>query len=1205
MNMKKLAILMCCLCWSFNNYGQVIEVVVSDNLNLYNGTSYEVVQNLKLSDGFRAQATIGATFFSRMKDLYFTPGSGSIAKADTDITITFNDIMNTTNITTKILVVGSQSGAIAGDWSQDGRQLVFNPDIDLLEGEVISVDVSDQLTGTLGRWVPAPYSWQLAIEIPMTYIPDDAFEQALIDIGRDDVLDDSVATSSIVDITTLDVGNKGVSSLIGIQDFVGLTVLECDNNALTSLDVSQNVNLTELYCHANQLTGLDVLNNTALTRLTCGSNPLNQLDVSANTALTRLDCLSNQLSTLDLSNNVALIYLDCRSNQLTDLDLSNNPLLDDLLCGANLLTSLDVSANTALTSLQCPFNQLVNLDVSNNTLLTHLDSKSNAIISLDVSNNTNLTNLSCSSNELISLDLSANGVLSVMQCLDNQNLICIEVNPVQLASISPFWDKDPFAAYSTDCGVPSKTYIPDDNFEQALIGLGYDNILDDFVNTAVIQGITTLSVNSMGISDFTGLENFSSLVTLNCRSNQLIALDVSNNPALVSLSCSANQLTSLNVTSNFLLETLNCSSNQLPSLDLSGNAALETLYAFNNQLTALDVSNNTVISTLDCANNLLGTLDVSANLDLRTLDCTSNVLTGLDVSSNTNLTALLVHTNPLVTCIEVNSPQLAAIPIGWAKDTSASYTTDCSTLTYVPDDNFEQALIDLGYDNVLDDYIISSLAEGVTSLSISNEGITDLTGIGAFIGLIDLDCSNNALSALDLSTNISLTTLNCSFNQLSNLTFIQNPNLTTLDCSSNQITSLNVNRNPNLSTLDCSSNSLTVLSFSSNPNLTTLNCSSNRLTTLYVLHNPLLTSLDCRLNPSLFCIRVSSAQQAAIPPMWTKDVIGSFSTDCSVTTIPDNGFEQALIDLGLDTGLDNKVLTSRINKLKVLDVSGRNISDLTGLVDFVALEEFDCSSNQLIALNMSGNPALKILDCSFNNIYRPYFGNNSQLTTLDCSHNSSLDFLNLRNSPLLTTVHASHGQIRYLLVENSPSLITLICDANPLLSALNVTNNTALETLDCSSTALRNLNVSNNLQLNTLDTRGNLGLFCIQVDLTQFPVPGTWTKDSWARYRLSCGSSSRSLDSFEAEQEDEEDPKVLTSIALYPNPVDYEFTLELDSYEGAHVRIHDLIGNLLYQSEPLSTLKTKISVKDMSPGIVMVSVIQDEVVKSFKLLIER
>ena len=38
------------------------------------------------------------------------------------------------------------------------------------------------------------------------------------------------------------------------------------------------------------------------------------------------------------------------------------------------------------------------------------------------------------------------------------------------------------------------TYIPDDNFEQALINLGYDNILDDYVLTANINTITHLYI---------------------------------------------------------------------------------------------------------------------------------------------------------------------------------------------------------------------------------------------------------------------------------------------------------------------------------------------------------------------------------------------------------------------------------------------------------------------------------------------------------------------------------------------------------------------------------------------------------------------------------------------------------------------------------------------------------------------------------------
>ena len=58
-----------------------------------------------------------------------------------------------------------------------------------------------------------------------TYVPDDNFEQALIDFGYDDVLDDSVLTANISSVTSLDVGEKEISDLTGIAGFTALTNL--------------------------------------------------------------------------------------------------------------------------------------------------------------------------------------------------------------------------------------------------------------------------------------------------------------------------------------------------------------------------------------------------------------------------------------------------------------------------------------------------------------------------------------------------------------------------------------------------------------------------------------------------------------------------------------------------------------------------------------------------------------------------------------------------------------------------------------------------------------------------------------------------------------------------------------------------------------------------------------------------------------------
>ncbi|WP_286966066.1 hypothetical protein [Flavobacterium sp. UBA4854] len=60
------------------------------------------------------------------------------------------------------------------------------------------------------------------------------------------------------------------------------------------------------------------------------------------------------------------------------------------------------------------------------------------------------------------------------------------------------------------------------------------------------------------------------------------------------------------------------------------------------------------------------------------------------------------------------------------------------------------------------------------------------------------------------------------------------------------------------------------------------------------------------------------------------------------TSIPDSNFEQALIDLNIDSGaIDGQVLTANIINLKTLELRGKNILDLTGIEYFTNLESLD------------------------------------------------------------------------------------------------------------------------------------------------------------------------------------------------------------------------------------------------------------------------
>ena len=141
-------------------------------------------------------------------------------------------------------------------------------------------------------------------------------------------------------------------------------------------------------------------------------------------------------------------------------------------------------------------------------------------------------------------------------------------------------------------GFGQNTYVPDDNFEVYLENNGMGNgIMDDYVITANISGITQLYINNLNIADLTGIEDFILLDTLNCNFNLLSSLDVSNNIELKWLSCSYNQLTSIDLTNNIHLKEFSAEENLLNSIDVSNNINLITLICHSNQLNNADVRN--------------------------------------------------------------------------------------------------------------------------------------------------------------------------------------------------------------------------------------------------------------------------------------------------------------------------------------------------------------------------------------------------------------------------------------------------------------------------------------------------------------------------------------------------------------------------------------------------------------------------------------
>ena len=104
---------------------------------------------------------------------------------------------------------------------------------------------------------------------------------------------------------------------------------------------------------------------------------------------------------------------------------------------------------------------------------------------------------------------------------------------------------------------------------------------------------------------------------------------------------------------------------------------------------------------------------------------------------------------------------------------------------YIPDTNLELALIELGYDDIPDNYIDSNKVSEILFLDLSNNQLTDLTGLENFINLENLDLSSNQLTQVPIVNFTNLKSLNLNNNLFSVLDLSFNEKINSLNASNN------------------------------------------------------------------------------------------------------------------------------------------------------------------------------------------------------------------------------------------------------------------------------------------------------------------------------------------------------------------------------------------------------------------------------------
>ena len=145
----------------------------------------------------------------------------------------------------------------------------------------------------------------VGLEINATNFPDANFRSIVASDKIDTDQNGYLSDAELQAVTILNVSNKGIEDLKGIEYFSEMFYLICSLNELKSLDVSKNTALTGMDCCVNRLTSLDISNNTLMTELFCQYNNLTALDVSNNKLLKEIVCQGNLIEGAAMDKFVA------------------------------------------------------------------------------------------------------------------------------------------------------------------------------------------------------------------------------------------------------------------------------------------------------------------------------------------------------------------------------------------------------------------------------------------------------------------------------------------------------------------------------------------------------------------------------------------------------------------------------------------------------------------------------------------------------------------------------------------------------------------------------------------------------------------------------------------------------------------------------------------------------------------------------------
>ena len=760
---------------------------------------------------------------------------------------------------------------------------------------------------------------------------------------------------------------------------------------------------------------------------------------------------------------------------LTVLRLSANSIVDiSPLSGLTNLTVLELSINsivdisplsglTGLTELGLSANSIVDISpLSGLTNLTVLRLENNLIV--DISSLSGLISLTTLFLENILLPppipglvLSNNSISDLSPLVANTGLgsgdaVHVRNNPLSATSINthiPTLHSRGVAVLFT-IDDPTPVSIPDANL-RAEIEDALDKSSGETITREDMSNLTRVSAGSANISDLTGLEFATNLLSLYLYNNTISDVSaLSGLTILRSLTLRRNSITDISPLSGLTnLSLLRLEENSISDVSaLSGLTSLEQLNLHINTISDVSaLSGLTNLTSLTLYNNSIVDISPLSGLtNLEWLRLRSNSITDLSpLVANTGWGSgdrVDVRDNPLsATSINTHIPVLQdrGVEVSFDPAPPAPPAPDPTPVS-IPDANLRAVLEDsLG--KASGETITRGDMANLIRLIARNANISDLTGLEFAFNLTRLDLGTEFVSGGgDVNSN--------HISDLSPLSGLNN--LTSLNLERNSISDVSaLSGLTSLTTLWLPNNLISDISSLANlTNIWESSFSSNLISDVSPLAD--WTNLEW-----LYLNRNSISDVSALSGLTSLKGLGL--SDNSISDIAPLSGLTSLTDLSLfSSSISDVSALAGLTSLQYLYLFNNSISDVSALSDLTSLIDLELSSNSISDVSaLAGLTSLERLGLSHNSIsdIAPLSGLTSltdlslfsssisdvsalagltNLTSLTLYNNSIVDI-----SPLVENTGLGSGDV--VAVWNNPLSATSINTHIPALQGRGVT----------------------------------------------------------------------------------------------------------------------------------------------------------------------